>query len=295
MKRSSLRRSRCLMVFNFQLVPAAGGQLGTLTNMDSRNPTLYIDFPEGRLRVLGTILFPNNKYIMLRPGSKEMLCEDVLDSLIVFSKHEWVGREEDNPGETALPMPEFLKERIIHTNVNFNAIHSTNIHQEREANNALPLKDIDDGDDLPRADVHATTRRRPSRSNVSKRRRYAEDSDASLVDSSRDGSEDNGDVNEQLVSAIPCNERNSKKYRRQSIVVASQSQPDAGQAINVEDENVIVLMSQETQEGNGDDGTSYKSNANRRVPMVDETDDESEDVYQDSSDEEEDEWEGDDE
>ncbi len=55
---------------------------GTLAKLDTANPVLYIEFPQGRLKLLGTLVFPRNKYMVLRPGSKEVLAEDVLESMV---------------------------------------------------------------------------------------------------------------------------------------------------------------------------------------------------------------------
>lgn len=55
---------------------------GTLAQLDTRNPVLYIDFPDGRLKFFGTIVFPHNKYMVLKIGTKDILCEDVLESMV---------------------------------------------------------------------------------------------------------------------------------------------------------------------------------------------------------------------
>ncbi len=55
---------------------------GTLAKLDTRNPVLYFDFPEGRLKLLGTLAFPRNKYMVLKLGPREALCEDVLESMV---------------------------------------------------------------------------------------------------------------------------------------------------------------------------------------------------------------------
>lgn len=57
---------------------------GSLAQLDTKNPILYVDFPEGRLKFFGTIVFPNNKYMVLRIGKKDILCEDVLESMVRF-------------------------------------------------------------------------------------------------------------------------------------------------------------------------------------------------------------------
>jgi hypothetical protein len=43
---------------------------------------MYLDFPEGRLKLFGSLVFPRNKYCVLRLGAKEVLCEDVLESMV---------------------------------------------------------------------------------------------------------------------------------------------------------------------------------------------------------------------
>ena len=55
---------------------------GSLAQLDSRTPVMYIDFPEGRLKFFGTLMFPSNKYMILRFGAKDIMCEDVLESMV---------------------------------------------------------------------------------------------------------------------------------------------------------------------------------------------------------------------
>ena len=55
---------------------------GVLAQLDTQNPVMYIDFPEGRLKFLGTIFFPKNKYMTLRFATKEVLCEDIFESMV---------------------------------------------------------------------------------------------------------------------------------------------------------------------------------------------------------------------
>lgn len=55
---------------------------GTLAHLDTANPAMYIDFPNGCLKLLGTLVFPRNKYMVLKPGSKDILAEDILESMV---------------------------------------------------------------------------------------------------------------------------------------------------------------------------------------------------------------------
>ena len=75
---------------------------------------LYLDFPcGGRLRLRGTLIFPQNKYMALRlggagAGGGGAVCEDVFESMVVFGEAAWVGSKAENPEERELPMPAWL-------------------------------------------------------------------------------------------------------------------------------------------------------------------------------------------
>lgn len=62
--------------------PLSGCEQGTLAKLDSKNPVLYIDFPSGRLKLVGTLLFPKTKYQLLKLGGKDVLCEDIFESVV---------------------------------------------------------------------------------------------------------------------------------------------------------------------------------------------------------------------
>lgn len=55
---------------------------GSLAQLDSQNPVMYVDFPQGRLKFLGTIVFPKNKYMLLKFGQKDVLCEDIFENMV---------------------------------------------------------------------------------------------------------------------------------------------------------------------------------------------------------------------
>eukprot|EP00850_Spirogloea_muscicola_P010694 SM000064S19716 [mRNA] locus=s64:2783:4881:- [translate_table: standard] len=103
------RSSKYLFAFPGRIAPAAagGGRLGELTCLDSQTPMLYMDFPQGRLKLLGTIVHPRNKYLTLQfpKGAGNIACDDIFESLVVFSEAHWVGRKEDNPDERPLDLP----------------------------------------------------------------------------------------------------------------------------------------------------------------------------------------------
>ena len=51
-------------------------------------------------------MFPKAKYAVMRVGAKEVLCEDVIENMVCFSKAAWIGTAAENPLEKELPMPE---------------------------------------------------------------------------------------------------------------------------------------------------------------------------------------------
>ncbi|KAI9092542.1 hypothetical protein K1719_027670 [Acacia pycnantha] len=89
-----------------------GGRIGDLKNLGTKNPVLYVDFPQGQMKLFGTILYPKNGYLTLQfsKDGKNAQCEDYFDNMIVFSDAWWIGREDENPEETRLDFPKELYE-----------------------------------------------------------------------------------------------------------------------------------------------------------------------------------------
>ncbi|KAG0516374.1 hypothetical protein BDA96_10G356500 [Sorghum bicolor] len=107
-RRGGQRKSRYLFSFPGLLAPAAsGGRVGELADLGTKNPVLYLEFPQGRMKLFGTHVYPKNKYLTLQMtrSAKGVVCEDVFESLIVFSEAWWVGTKEDNPEELKLEFP----------------------------------------------------------------------------------------------------------------------------------------------------------------------------------------------
>ncbi|KAK1663636.1 hypothetical protein QYE76_051795 [Lolium multiflorum] len=106
------RKSRFLFSFPGLLAPAAsGGRIGELADLGTKNPILYLEFPHGRMKLLGTHVYPKNKYLTLQmtKSVKGVACEDVFESMIVFSEAWWIGTKEENPEELKLDFPEDIQ------------------------------------------------------------------------------------------------------------------------------------------------------------------------------------------
>ena len=106
-KRAGLRKNRYMLVFNGLVDPFKSGRLGSLARLDSPHPVLYVEFPQGRLKLQGTLVFPKStNYALLNVDKRDHIgVEDIFESMIVFSDAYWVGTEAENPGEDPLPVP----------------------------------------------------------------------------------------------------------------------------------------------------------------------------------------------
>ncbi|KAI4352006.1 hypothetical protein L6164_006298 [Bauhinia variegata] len=110
--KKSHRKNRYLFSFPGLIAPTSGGKMGELKNLGTKNLILYLDFPQGQMKLFGTIVYPKNKYLTLHfsRGEKNAMCEDFFNNMIVFSDAWWIGRKEDNPHETKLEFPKELYE-----------------------------------------------------------------------------------------------------------------------------------------------------------------------------------------
>jgi hypothetical protein len=265
-KKSTNRKGRYILVFNCQLAPAAAGKLGTLSKLDTKNPVIYIDFPNGgRLKLFGTLLFPKNKYLVMKMGHKEVICEDILESMIVFNESWWVGTEAENPDEHQLPWPSELSTTKVHDKFEYQIRTPGGGGKQGEdgADNDEEDND-DDGDDdedenngdggegLPtkggkmRAPAQQRRADRPTRAGAAaaaggrsgkKRPRYAEDSDA--INDTSDSSDDN---DEEIL--LPTQSQKAPLSSRSKPKSAAKKK-DKPVVVDDDDDNIIDLVDNE--------------------------------------------------
>ncbi|KAH8482955.1 hypothetical protein H0E87_027631 [Populus deltoides] len=85
--RKSQRKNRYLPSFPGLLAPVnGGGKIGELKDLSSKSPVLYLDFPQGRMKLLGIIVYPRNRYLTLQfsRSGKNVMCEDYFDHMVSF-------------------------------------------------------------------------------------------------------------------------------------------------------------------------------------------------------------------
>ncbi|XP_019176236.1 PREDICTED: DNA-binding protein RHL1-like isoform X2 [Ipomoea nil] len=152
-RKSQRSKSRFLFSFPGLLAPVSGGKIGELKDLGSKNPILYLDFPQGQMKLFGTIVYPKNRYLSLQfsRGGKNVVCDDYFDNMIVFSDAWWIGRKDENPNEVRLEFPKELnvnaeydfkggagaacngKEGINRTGINFAEQESPKHEQEDDS------------------------------------------------------------------------------------------------------------------------------------------------------------------
>mmetsp|Transcript_450 Transcript_450/g.1341 ORF Transcript_450/g.1341 Transcript_450/m.1341 type:complete len:428 (-) Transcript_450:106-1389(-) len=222
LKKSSTRKGRYLFHIAAQLQPALGGRLGILTNLDSRNPVLYFDFPTGRLKLVGTLLFPKSKYLLLKFGTKDVLCEDVFDTVVLFSDAHWVGSSDLNPTETPLDLPEALQQEIEreHGLVNLGTSDTAATEGPSQSQNQLQLPS-----------------QQPVKRSPAKRKRCpAVSDDTEAAPAAADGED-----TDCLASRVATS---SSAKRRRSIAKWKSSSEEDGDVIEIsdDDENVAAVV-----------------------------------------------------
>lgn len=139
------RKNKYLFAFPGLVAPVSGGKMGELVHLDTKNPVLYVDFPQGRLKFFGTIVYPKNKYLTLHfmRGSGSVVCEDSFDSLVVFSDVWWIGTKEENPEEVQLDFPKELKQEK-HAEFDFKSGAGRIADHKNVAAVKLPSKECDE-------------------------------------------------------------------------------------------------------------------------------------------------------
>ncbi|XP_063934078.1 uncharacterized protein LOC135145876 isoform X2 [Zophobas morio] len=116
-EKKATRRNRILLCLpghiKFKQICTEAKDIGKL-KMDSTSPTLYLNFTEGVLKLLGMVVYTKNNFISFQATrSKELLCQDSFQKLVVFSQAVWIGDQANNPEEQSLPLPLNFKEKYV--------------------------------------------------------------------------------------------------------------------------------------------------------------------------------------
>ncbi|KAJ4973979.1 hypothetical protein NE237_007153 [Protea cynaroides] len=143
--KKSQRKNRFLFSFPGLLAPITGGKIGELKDLGTKNPILYLDFPQGQMKLFGTIVYPKNRYLTLQfsKAGKNVTCDDYFDNMIVFSEAWWIGRKDENPEEIQLDFPKELTEGQ-HVDVNYDFKGGAGVTSEEKLVASNPGKEYVD-------------------------------------------------------------------------------------------------------------------------------------------------------
>eukprot|EP01135_Chromosphaera_perkinsii_P004547 Nk52_evm17s288 gene=Nk52_evmTU17s288 len=108
-RKGNARKSKYLFAFPGTIRLVSSGEIGAISELNTPNPVLYVNFPEGRMKMRGALVYTASKYLTFHCNAKKgVTCEDTFDQLVVFSEFYWIGKEQDNPSEEPLPFPKSL-------------------------------------------------------------------------------------------------------------------------------------------------------------------------------------------
>eukprot|EP00039_Didymoeca_costata_P006966 m.94969 g.94969 ORF g.94969 m.94969 type:complete len:338 (-) comp13471_c0_seq1:1084-2097(-) len=145
--------------------------IGTLADLDTHNPTFYLQFDQGRVKFLGYRQYLKGRILTLECKANELACNDQFDSLIVFSEYYWVGTKLDNPGEKPLPFPTDVLRKLQEVKVKPDPKSSVELPRpNKNVRRRVVVSSDEEGSDTSMNDPSESQRSRPKRgaaSNVS--------------------------------------------------------------------------------------------------------------------------------
>ena len=199
-KKSTARKSRYAMVFPGHLNVIKEGKMGEMREMHTQSPVVYLDFPNGRIKLLGTIVRPKStRYFTLNAKSRDrMNLEEWFDNVIIFPTWYWIGSSAENPEEKPLAMPTELSDLSDAAEVDWESSVAAGGAKASDASAAVEKKKKDAAVAAAEESEKAEkTGRRPRRqaATAARKKMYADDSDV-------DGSESDDDDDERITSPV---------------------------------------------------------------------------------------------
>ena len=303
-KKSATRKNRYAMIFPGHLSALKEGRLGEMREMHTQEPVVYLDFPLGRLKLLGTIVRPKTtRYFTLNAKSKDrMNMEEWFDSVIVFSSWFWIGTAEENPEEKPKALPTELGNLAGEPEVDWDSSVAANKAKPTGTPSfgavADKKKEKSEHDD---ADADESGRRpRRQAANLARKKMYADYSDIDDDDDNSGGDDDDGNVAspvivrgklESFAPAAPAASPKPSAPMRQSITASarpsvtaaapSRSKPAAPPAKRARKEDPIVIDS-DSDDDDTIEEDSDGSDDDDDLELDDESEDEDEDDEDDS-------------
>lgn len=112
-KRNTSRKKKYLFLFPGALELTPGARIGELRDLNTTNPTLSVEIPGGQIVLRGTLVFPKNAFLTLKPGRgcREMRVTDTLDTIVAFSEWSFVKSGTSNMIPSDIPQELVRKEQ----------------------------------------------------------------------------------------------------------------------------------------------------------------------------------------
>jgi hypothetical protein len=109
------RKNKFLFCLPGKLMISANAKLGEIENLDTDQPTMYMDFPgQGRLKLVGQKKYPAQQMMTMQcKKDGPLILEDVFQQVVMFSSYRWVGTAAENPKEEKMDVPKELQEGNI--------------------------------------------------------------------------------------------------------------------------------------------------------------------------------------
>ncbi|KAK4768482.1 hypothetical protein SAY87_003623 [Trapa incisa] len=228
--KKSQRKNRFLFSFPGLLAPISGGKIGELKDLGTKNPILYLDFPQGQMKLFGTIVYPKNRYLTLQfsRGGKNVMCEDYFDNLVVFSDAWWIGRKEDNPQEAHLEFPKEIIGHVEHdfkggvsgSNIDKSIINKNGRNHKEKNSPEIDIKEETSDDDDKLIEPMQVTPVRHSERNSGKRFSYVESSP-----------EEDSVVEEKILALDPDPSTANSALRKDGSLFLAENTIDIGDAV----------------------------------------------------------------
>eukprot|EP00051_Salpingoeca_urceolata_P013396 m.167994 g.167994 ORF g.167994 m.167994 type:complete len:471 (+) comp17784_c0_seq2:131-1543(+) len=222
--RPGARRRRQLVAFPGMISAGTdGGAIGELRHLDTEQPCLYVELPQGTVKFHGTLVYTHNSYLALECRQRSVTCAEQFDSLVVFPEFSWIGNAADNPQEEPLPVPPGVLKQLSADAQPAAACVAP--RPSRASDNEL---DSDDGKEdnssgqeaQPNAEQgNKQVSARPKRAAAARRKSYAEDASDESSQESQDSEED---VAPKTAVAQP-----KAKGQRKATVILDSSDSDS--------------------------------------------------------------------
>jgi len=134
------RKLLVLLPFRFSCT-ASNQQLGWMSQLNTNNPTMYINFKEGRIKLFGTYINCSNPFLTLQLNKKKarangahhqpppLQVKGIFQTICAFTEWRWIGSAAENPDEHSMPLPHSIHVEQAKSNTSRPFAHGDSLPQ----------------------------------------------------------------------------------------------------------------------------------------------------------------------